>query len=166
MSDPLLEFPDFVAAGLPLIKARDTNSWALGDLLVQAVQTLDIQPGRPRDPDALTLGDLASAWDVDTRRVSEWLAVARFYPLNLRTFGDCRWRHYNLARRAADGDLETACDYLQKAVELHFGVRAFERWLNGVYWEGPVARHELPDKIQLALPGEADVWVTVRKWQA
>jgi hypothetical protein len=153
------DFTDFVAEGRDLMQARDRNSWGLGDLACEFEVTI----GRPGDPDAPTLGDLAHEWDASTQRVSEWRNTAGFYPTGARTF-DLTWTHYNQARRAADGELDNALELLEMAVKLHMGTRAFERYIKGIYFEGPVKIGELAVGIRAMLPGDIkEVWLVVKK---
>jgi len=166
MSDslPPREFVDFVAAGCQLVARRDNNAWELGDLCVDAVRELGIKPGRPTDPDAVTLSSLAAAWDVGTPRVSEWHAVADFYVSNVRTYEGLTWTHYNMARRASGGSLENAQELLSDAVNKHLGVNAFRRYLRGEYFEGEVAYRELPPRLQALVPDKTlQVWVVIRE---
>lgn len=156
----LTDFEDFVAAGVELIQARDTNAYALGDLCVE----FEVKVGRPNDPDAPTLSDLAHAWDVDTPRVSEWRNVARFYPPNVRT-RELSWTHYNMARRASNGSLDNALELLDTADRLHMGVRAFRRYLDGTYYEGEIAHGELPARLQAIVPAGVKLWVVLRRWR-
>ncbi len=157
------EFLDYVAEGRELLSTRNSNSWLLGDLLVEAVRDLDIKPGRPTDPDATTLGDLAAAWDVETPRASEWLSVASFYPDNIRT-NELSWSHHNAARRASNGKQDNALELLAMAQDLHLGIAAFRRYLKGEYFEGYVERHELPARLQAVLPGSAPgAWLVMKR---
>lgn len=150
------DFIDYVALGRALMQARNTNSWALGDLAVD----FEIKVGRPSDEDAPTLSDLASAWDVETPRVSEWRSVAAFFPGNLR-MNELSWSHHNLARRASGGDLEQALELLRIAAVMNMGVSAFRRYCAGMYFEGPVAVDALPIELQMLVPdGESLVWLT------
>lgn len=151
------EFSDFVDAGRQLIQKRDNNAWELGDLAVD----FEVTVGRPTDPGAPTLSDLAREWDVDTPRVSEWRNVAKFYPANVRTFEDLSWGHYNQARRASDGDLENALELLADAQRIHLGIRAFHRYVSGMYYEGEW-NGPLPEWLQALVPHGAKLWVTVK----
>lgn len=155
MSDK--EFSDFVEQGVELLKERDTQAWQLGDLVVD----FEVCVGRPTDPDAPTLGDLANAWDVATPRMSEWRNTSKCYPSDVRTF-NLSWSHYNMARKAADGDMETALDFLCVAERLHLGVRAFKRHLDGIYFEG-VWEGELPKWLQGIVPSNIELWVIFKK---
>jgi len=157
------DFTDYVAIGRELVQARDTNSWALGDLLVDATRELDIKPGRPTDPDALTLGDMAREWDVETARASAWLSNAEFYPANVRTF-PLSWSHYDLARRHADGKLDNALELLDRAAAQAFGIRDFRRYVKGEYFEGPVSKEELPARLRALIPASVgSVWIVIRQ---
>jgi hypothetical protein len=159
MTDDLQEFDDFVSAGLKLVKQRDKQAWQLGDLACE----FEVKVGRPSDPDAPTLGDLAHAWDVDTPRVSEWRSVAAFYPANVRTV-ELSWSHYNMARRRSDGSLENALELLDSAERLHLGIRPFKRFLNGEYFEGKVKRSDLAPHLQAMLPERIyEVWMTLKR---
>ena len=150
------EFADFVAAGVELMTTRNANSWALGDLAVD----FEVKVGRPSDPAAPTLSDLAAAWDVETPRVSEWRSVAAFFPGNLR-MNELSWSHHNLARRASRGDLEQALTLLDIARVQHMGVAAFRRFCAGLYFEGTIPVADLPDPLQGLVPdGERLVWLT------
>lgn len=155
MSDK--EFSDFVEQGVELLKERDTQAWKLGDLVVD----FEITVGRPTDPDAPTLGDLANAWDVATPRMSEWRNTSKFYSSDVRTF-NLSWSHYNMARKAADGDVENAIDLLDTAERLHLGVRAFKRYIDGIYFEG-VWEGELPKWLQGIVPVNGQVWVVFKR---
>lgn len=152
------EFSDFVAAGRELIQKRDDNAWELGDLAVE----FEVTVGRPSDPDAPKLGDLAHAWNVDTPRVSEWRNVARFYPENVRTFEDLSWGHYNTARRASDNSLKKALELLGEARRQSLGIRAFQRFINGTYYEGEW-KGPLPEWLQGLVPRGMRLWVTVKR---
>lgn len=153
------EFSDFVTAGLELVKGRDKNAWALGDLCVD----FEVKIGRHSAPDTPKLADLAHAWDVDAPRVSEWRNVALFFPPNVRTYEDLSWSHYNMARRVSDGDLENAIELLDKADQLRMGVRAFRRYLDGIYFEGDIPLSELPVGIRVMVPSTIPrVWVIVK----
>jgi len=153
------DFSDFVTEGRDLMQARDKNSWRLGDLACE----FEITVGRPTEPDAPTLGDLAHEWDASTQRVSEWRNTADFYPTDARTF-DLTWTHYNQARRAADGDLDNALELLDMAVGLHMGTRAFERYIKGIYFEGAVKIGELAAGLQAMIPGGVkEVWLVVKR---
>jgi len=155
-----MEFSDYVEQGHALMDTRNANSWALGDLALD----FEVKIGRPADPDAPTLSDLAAAWDVETQRVSEWRLVSAFYPVNLRMNGDLSWSHHNLARRASGGDLEEALELLRIAAVMHLGVAAFRRYCAGLYFEGPVEVDALPIELQMLVPdGAAQVWVTFGK---
>lgn len=152
-----MEFAEYVAAGVDLMTTRNANSWALGDLAAD----FEVKIGRPSDPDAPTLSDLAAGWDVEVQRVSEWRLVSAFYPVNLRMNGDLSWSHHNLARRASGGDLEQALELLSIARAQHMGVAAFRRFCAGVYFEGPVSVDDLPVPLQGFVPTGADkVWLT------
>ena len=154
------EFADFVAAGVMLMQTRERNTWQLGDLAVD----FEVKVGRPTDPDAPTLGDLAAAWNVEVQRVSEWRLVSAFYPANLRLNGDLTWSHHNMARRASRGDLEQALELLRIAAVMNMGVAAFRRYCAGLYFEGPVEVDALPIELQMLVPdGAAQVWVTFGK---
>jgi hypothetical protein len=158
VSEQLLEFSDFVAAGLPLIKARDSHSWALGDLAVD----FDIKLGRPDDPDAPTLGDLAREWNVSSQRVSEWRNVSAFYPTDARTF-DTTWEIYNMARRASNNSLDNALELLDKAVSQAMTVASFRRYLKGIYFEGPIPTDQLPLRLHGLVPsGVTEVWAVFK----
>lgn len=150
------DFIDYVDQGRALLDTRNANSWALGDLAVD----FEVKVGRPSDEDAPTLADLASAWDVETPRVSEWRSVAAFFPGNLR-MNELSWSHHNLARRASGGDLEEALELLSVAQAQHMGVAAFRRYCAGLYFEGPVAVEDLPRALRLLVPdGDGEVWLT------
>jgi len=153
------DFSDFVSEGRGLMQARDRNSWGLGDLACE----FEVTVGRPGDPDALTLSDLAGEWDASTQRVSEWRNCSAFYPTDARTF-DLTWTHYNQARRAAGGELDNALELLEMAVKLHMGTRAFERYIKGIYFEGPVKIGELAVGLQAMIPGGVkEVWLVVKR---
>jgi len=153
------DFSDFVDEGRELMQARDRNSWLLGDLACE----FEIEIGRPSDADAPTLGDLAREWDASTQRVSEWRNCSAFYPTDARRF-DLTWTHYNRARRAADGEIDNALELLEMAVRLHMGTRAFERYIKGIYFEGPVKIGELAVGLQAMIPGGVkDVWLVVKR---
>jgi hypothetical protein len=159
------DFGDYVTEGRELLASRNTNSWQLGDLLVDAVRDLEIKPGRPTDENAITLSDLAREMDVETPRASEWLSVAQFYPANVRT-AECSWSHYNMARRASNGSAANALELLATAQALHLGIAAFRRYIKGEYFEGYVERHELPPRLQAILPSAAPgVWVVMKRAQ-
>lgn len=155
------EFGDFVTAGLALVKSRDTNAWALGDIAVDFVDAFPVHPGRPVDPDQPTLSDLAAGWDVVTPRVSEWHSVAAFYAPNVRTFEDLSWAHYNAARRASGNDIENALELLADAQSKAMGINAFKRYLAGEFFEGEVAYDRLPPEIQAVVPRGKKLWVVI-----
>ena len=156
------EFGDFVEEGLELVKGRDKNAWALGDL----AEDFEVTMGRHNNPDTPKLADLANAWDVDTPRVSEWRNVAKFYPPKVRTY-ELSWSHYNLARRASDNDLENAIELLDHALMGAMGVRAFRRYLDGIYYEGSVKVTDLPTGLQVMVPSNVKmVWLTIKKAEA
>jgi len=156
------DFTDFVAEGRGLMQARDRNSWGLGDLACE----FEVTVGRPTDPDAPTLGDLAHEWDASTQRVSEWRNCSSFFPTDARRF-DLTWTHYNRARRAAEGDIDNALELLEMAVRLHMDTRAFERYIKGIYFEGPILAGTLPSEIAAVIPKSAGaVWVIVKRNEA
>lgn len=156
------EFGDFVTEGRELLKSRDTNAWELGDLACE----FEITVGRPSDVDAPTLGDLAHEWDASTQRVSEWRNTSAFFTTDARTF-DLTWSHYNLARRASGGELDNAIELLDMAVRLHMGVRAFERYIKGIYYEGMIAIDQLAVGLRAMLPDSAqEVWITIKRSEA
>jgi hypothetical protein len=153
------DFSDFANEGRELMQSRDKNSWSLGDLACE----FEITVGRPGDPDAPTLSDLAHEWDTSKQRVSEWRNCSAFYRTDARTF-DLTWSHYNQARRAADGSLDNALELLEMAVRLHLGTRAFERYIKGIYYEGPVKIGELAAGLQAMIPsGVKEVWLTIKR---
>lgn len=161
MSEPV-EFGEFVTAGVALMADRDRNSWALGDLARQ----FEIKLGRPDDPAAPTLSDLAAAWNVSTQRVSEWRHVAAFYPDPVRSSVDCPWEMWNMARRASQGSLSNALELLATARSLHLTVASFRRYLKGWYFEGRVETHDLPPYLQTLLPGGTRaVWVVMKRYE-
>lgn len=160
MADDHREFSDFVEAGLPLLKERDHHAWELGDLAAEFVVKL----GRPSDPDAPTLGDLASAWDVALSTVSEWRRVAIFYPENVRTY-ELSWSHHKLARSASEGELGIALAYLAHAKAQYMGIAAFRRYLEGVLWEGELYQAEVPERLRGLIPHDVQLWVTVRRYE-
>ena len=67
-----------------------------------------------------------------------------------------------MARKAADGDMETALDFLCVAERLHLGVRAFKRHLAGIYFEG-VWEGELPKWLQGIVPVNEQLWVVFKR---
>jgi hypothetical protein len=153
------EFIDYVSEGRELLQSRNDNSWALGDLLVSAVVDLSIKPGRPTDPEATTLGDLAREMDVETPRASEWLSVAAFYPSNVRTIS-VSWAHYNAARRASRGDTDeqkrdNALELLETGAALAMGITKFRSWLKGEWYHGYIERAHLPPHLQAVIPNDA-----------
>lgn len=158
------EFIDYVAAGVVLMERRDKDTWALGDLAADFAITL----GRPDDPDAPTLGDLASGWNVSTQRVSEWRSVSAFYPTDDRTFS-LPWEMYNQARRACKDTpdpLDNACEMLDFAETRRMTVKDFRRYLTGVRWEGPLHKGVLPKFLQILLPDfESQFWVTIKRYK-
>jgi hypothetical protein len=171
MIDNNVELMDYVAEALPLLRDRDKNAWELGDIVAEAVDKcgIEIKPGRKKlSEDTVTLGDFASMLNTNTPRVSEWLKCSALFPLasrpyNLQTHEDLTWGHYNLARRKAGGDLESAMDLLDYAVALHLGYNAFKRWLNGEIWEGYLDADELPQKVRpFATKPERQVWATFK----
>lgn len=143
-----MEFIDYAAAGRVLLDQRDRDTWALGDLATD----FEIKLGRPDDPDAPTLGDLAKAWNASRQRVSEWRSVSAFYPTDDRTFTDLSWEQYNMARRAANGSLDNALELLDHASRQHMTVQDFRRFLKGIIWEGELSLHDFPLRIQGLLP--------------
>ncbi len=156
------DFSDFANEGRELMQARDRNSWGLGDLACE----FEVTVGHPIDADAPTLADLAHEWDASTQRVSEWRNTAAFYSTDARSF-DLTWTHYNQARRAADGELDNALELLEMAVRLHMGTRAFERYIKGIYFEGPVRIGELAAGLQAMIPGGVkEVWIIVKRSEA
>lgn len=155
------DFEDFVSQGLELLHARDKNSWALGDLVVD----FEVKIGRPTDPDAPTLSDLASALDVELPRLSEWRSVAKFYPEKFR-MNELSWSHHNMARRAANGDLPTAIRLLKLALSQHYGIAAFRRHLAGILYEGRRETRYLPDDLQMFAGGDTEVWITIKRLDA
>lgn len=167
------EFIDIVADGLTLVKQRDDNAWSLGDLVVEAVEDLGmtLKPGnKVADDTTPTLSDLASAWDTEAPRMSEWYHVAVFYPSDKRTI-DLSWSHYNRARTAVknrpeDQQLDDALELLETAVHLKLSVTAFKRYVNGEYFEGYVERHELSPRLQGMIPASTlGVWMTMKRMQ-
>lgn len=161
-----MEFGDFVSAGIELLAESDNHRWQLGDLAA----LFEITVGRPDDPDAPTLRDLAEAWDCDVPRVSEWRSCAKAFPESVRTLlPPLSWSHYNAVRshlRAGDYDPDTferAMELLNVAVNEHMGIRAFRAFLKGALYEGEVATRLLPAFIQERAVGEETVWVTVKR---
>jgi len=156
------DFSDFVSEGRDLMQARDKNSWGLGDLACE----FEVTVGRPTDPDAPTLGDLAHEWDASTQRVSEWRNCSAFYSTDARKYA-LSWSHYNQARRAADGEIDNALELLEMAMRLHMGTRAFERYIKGIYYEGTVKVCALDVGIQAMIPGGVkEVWLVVKRNEA
>ena len=160
------EFSDFVDAGVALLAESDNHRWQLGDLAAE----FEVTVGRPDDPDAPTLRDLAEAWDCDVPRVSEWRSCARAFPESVRTLLPLlSWSHYNAVRshlRLVDynaDSFERAMELLNVAVTGHMGIRAFRAFLKGALFEGEVATRLLPAFIQERAVGEDTVWVTVKR---
>jgi hypothetical protein len=157
VTDDLREFADFVAAGLELVAGRDRDTWALGDLAT----AFDVRLGRPDDPEAPPLRNLARGWNVSPQRVSEWRNVAAFYPTAVRTF-PVPWEMYNAARRAAEHRLDNALELLATAEEMHMGVTDFRRYLTGVLYEGPL-QGPVPDWLRPFIPrGLRRLWLVVK----
>lgn len=157
--ESLNDFADFVNAGRELCSQRDSGAWDLGDIAVR----FEVTVGRPTDPDAPTLADLAHEWDASSQRLSEWRNTSAFYSTDARKY-DLTWTHYNQARRAADGELDNALELLEMAVRLHMGTRAFERYIKGIYFEGPVKIGELAVGLQAMIPGDVkEVWLVVKR---
>lgn len=157
MSQYEMEYIDYVDRGVELLQKRDVNAWELGDLVVD----FEVTVGRPVDPEAPTLADLAISWDVSSQRMSEWRNTSKFFPTDVRTFG-LTWSHYNMARRASGGELDNALELLDAAKRLHLGVRAFERYIKGIYYEG-AWQGELPEWLQGLIPHGVNPWVTFKK---
>lgn len=155
------DFEDFVSQGLELLHARDKNSWALGDL----VGDFEVKLGRPTDPEAPTLSDLASALDVELPRLSEWRNVAKFYPVKFR-MNELSWSHHNMARRAAKGNLKEAQRLLNMAINQHYGVAAFRQHLAGILYEGRRETRYLPADLQVFAGNDAEVWITIKRIDA
>ena len=158
------EFSDFVDAGVALLAESDNHRWQLGDLAAE----FEVTVGRPDDPDAPTLKDLADAWNVDTPRVSEWRNCSRFYPPEGRGLS-LTWSHYNMVRgyfKGRDYDptqYEQAMEILTLAVDQAFGIRALRQYLNGTLFEGKVLVRELPERVRLFCAGSDEVWITVKR---
>jgi hypothetical protein len=154
------EFGDFVAEGRILVEQNEANQWALGDLAC----AFEISVGRPSkdDEDTPTLGDLANGWGLATSTVSEYRTLAAFYPKNLRLY-ELSWSHYKLARKASNGDVEEALALLEEAERQAFTIAAFRRFLEGIYYEGELYQEEVPDRLRAFVPGQARLWVTVKR---
>jgi hypothetical protein len=164
------ELIDYVVRAQPLLRERDCNAWNLGDIIVEAVNELEIEikPGRKKaGDDTLTLGDLAGALNQATPRVSEWFKNSLFFPSevrphNVRTYEDLTWGHFNLARRKSGGELTNAIELLETAVTLHLGYNAFKRWLNGEIWEGYLDFDAIPVEIKPFASPDRQVWATFK----
>jgi hypothetical protein len=153
------EFPDFVIAGVEILEAHDRDFWTLGELASE----FEIKLGRPDDPTAPTLADLSKEWDTSTSNVSRWRNNHNFYPDNLRTFA-VSYSHYDLARRAHPKDMEEALELLSIAQSQALGIRAFKRYIKGIYIETLIKVTELPKRLQGLVPtGVSEVWVRVEK---
>jgi hypothetical protein len=160
---PTRDFEDYVALGVKLVENRNSNAWQLGDLAVDFMKNFAVKPGRPADPNIPTLSDLAGAWDVEIQRVSEWRSVSAFYNPNLR-MNEVSWSHHNMARRASE-DVEEALELLEMAVNLHFSVAEFRRYLNGTLYEGDLWVEQLPEHLRMYAPeGTQKVWIVLKKY--
>jgi len=163
MSEYEMEYIDFVDRGCELLQRRDADAWQLGDLVID----FEITVGRPKDgEDAPTLSDLANSWDVSKSRMSEWRNTSKFYPTNVRTFS-VSWSHYNLARRSADGELDNALELLSNAEKLHMGIREFQRYLKGIFYEGEWQGNgtDIPGWLRIFVPRDAKLWITVQRYK-
>jgi hypothetical protein len=145
------EYIDFVDEGL--------------DLLKDLVCDFEVSVGRPKKgEDSPTLSDLSNAWNCPRSTMSEWRLVSKFYPTDARTFDPdiITWTHYNLARKSSEGDLCNALELLEHAQEQHMATRAFERYLDGIYFEGVFRRSDLPEWLRDQIPDDV-LWVTVQR---
>lgn len=169
----MAELMDFVHQAKPLLKDRDKNAWDLGDIVVLAIQTcnLEVKAGRPKNgSNQPTLGDFAAMLNQSTPRVSEWWKVAAMYPdewrpHNARAFEHLTWAHYNLARRKSGGELMNALELLDTAVRLHLDYNPFKRWLNGELWEGYLEYQQLPTIVQPFARPDQRVWAVFKYQQ-
>lgn len=159
-----MEWNDYVVRGRERRKSSDDGKWAQGDDICEMVKVLgfDPKPGRPAaNSNVRTLAELASEIDTSSRRLSEAYVNSAFYG-TLRRDGDYQtWSHHDKARRASGGDIEEALTLLDTAVELHLHLRAFQRYIDGVLYEGSIDTAELPARLQAFAGERARVWISI-----
>lgn len=161
--EPALEWGDRVSRIREKRQAEDDSRWEIGFEIVAMVEELgfDPKPGRPAaNANVRTLGELAAEVDISSKRLSEAWKNASFYG-SVRTFGDyATWAHHDLARRNAD-DVDAALRYLAVAKLKHLHYRAFQRWFEGILFEGELTRDELVTTWDGFVPPGKRVFVTL-----
>lgn len=100
---------EMITIALAVTESMDEGRWELGRIAA-GIERRDI----PK---------LAAAIKVGSASLRQYRQCAEFYPPEFwNTYFALSWSHYHEARKAADGDLEIALEWLEKANDLAWPV--------------------------------------------
>lgn len=119
---------DFVSAGVQVREDKDDCQWIIGDLSNELTgRPVRGRPNTNRETQASYARDIGIA----RQTLNRYASNSRFYDNALRGAFALPYRHWDLARRAAKGDVAVAVEWLEKANDGNWSVERFVARLSG-----------------------------------